>query len=219
MEVKLINITDNATELIYKAYRTCYSKDIFEEITVPKYKEKMNNWIKEKIDLGHESPLEHVSMTFSITGLSRAAQQQLTRHRTSKFSVQSQRYVDGNNFGFAVPELDYITDETTKYVIKEHYKRLFETSKKQYNDLIKMGVKKEDARNILPIATTGNILVTMDLRNFRNFLGQRLCKHAQSEIRELANEMCKLVKAHVNFVDYKVLRCQQELCYECKEKF
>lgn len=206
MKVELINITNNPIETIYKAYRICYSKGGFNEIKIPS-KEKMIEFIKPLMAENHTSPLEHVSFTFNIEGISRACLAQITRHRTGKFNVQSQRYVDGSNFDFVIPDLSYIEDNTKKYVLEEHYKNIFKTLSFQYEQLLMQGIKKEDARAILPQATTCNMLVTFDLNNFRKMCNQRLCNHAQKEIREMSRLMMNLVKEHIPFADYKVMNC------------
>lgn len=221
MKVKLIDITENPVEKIYKCYRICYSKDCFEEIKVPvldtgeKDMNKMRDFILPLMEEFHTSPLEHVSFSFSIGGLSRAALAQLTRHRTFKFNVQSQRYVNGSNFNFVMPDLAYMEDKEAKEAADRLVDHIFKCSKLEYENLVSMGVKKEDARAILPQATTCNLVVTMDLNNFRNFLRQRLCSHAQKEIRQLAREMNKQVKKHIPFSDHKVLLCQQGICDLC----
>lgn len=217
MRVELIDINNNPTEKIFKSYRICYSSNRYEDIA-SKSEEEMIKFIKPYMDEGHTSPLEHVSVTFSIEGISRACLAQLTRHRTGKFNVQSQRYVDADNFDFLIPDLSYIEDEDERKLIKKCIKNKFTMIKDEYKNLIDWGIKKEDARAILPQATTCNLIVTFDLNNFRKFLNQRLCVHAQKEIRDLAKEMNKLVKEHVPFVDYKVLRCQQGLCKTCIDK-
>lgn len=213
MKVRLININNNALEEIYKAYRVCYSKYSYEDIKVPSMND-MVAFICDKIDRGHFSPLEHINVTFSIEGCSRVLQQQLTRHRTGKFSIQSQRYVNADNFNFVTPNIDYMPSDE-RNVSEEYFKQLYSLLKDAYDNLIKLGVEEEDARYILPLATTGQIIMTMDLRNLRNFLNQRLCKHAQTEIRELASAMIELIKPRIPFVDYKVLNCQKGLCTEC----
>ena len=164
----------------------------------------------------HSSPLEHVSFSFAIEGISRACLAQLTRHRTFKFNVQSQRYVEGKNFDFVMPDLSYITHFSSRIHSREIIEEVFDSIRDCYDTLITLGVKKEDARAILPQATTCNLVVTMDLNNFRNFLRQRLCVHAQKEIRELSQEMVKLLKPYIPFVDHKVLLCQRGLCNHCK---
>lgn len=122
-------------------------------------------------------------------------------------NCQSQRYVDGSNFDFVIPDLSYIEDNTKKYVLEEHYKNIFKTLSFQYEQLLMQGIKKEDARAILPQATTCNMLVTFDLNNFRKMCNQRLCNHAQKEIREMSRLMMNLVKEHIPFADYKVMNC------------
>lgn len=223
VKVNLVQITQNPIEMIYRAYRICYSKVPFEEVKIPSTKDgavdnqKMIDFIKPLMAEQHTSPLEHVSCTFSIQGLSRAALAQITRHRTGKFNVQSQRYVDGSNFSFIMPNLDYVEDEDKKILAATMLMNSYEESKEMYQELVELGVKKEDARSVLPQSTTCNLVVTFDVNNFRNFLRQRMCKAAQQEIREVALEMNRLVKEYVPFVDYKVLLCQQGLCDRCSK--
>lgn len=216
MKVSLIDITNNPIEKIYKAYRICYSKDSWDNIKIKSEKE-MCDFIVPLMMEQHTSPLEHVSFSFTIEGISRACLAQLTRHRTFKFNVQSQRYVDGSNFDFVMPNLDYLSEDK-KIVMAMTLSDYFEEQKQVYKDLIDFGIKKEDARAILPQATTCNLIVTMDLNNFRNFLRQRKCIHAQKEIRELAFTMIDLLKPHIPFVDHKVLLCEQGLCSKCLDK-
>ena len=57
-------------------------------------------------DMGHESPLEHVSFTFAVEGVSRALSHQLVRHRIASYSQQSQRYVDlEDTFEYITPTI------------------------------------------------------------------------------------------------------------------
>lgn len=217
MKVSLIDITNNPIEKIYKAYRICYSKDSWDNIKIKSEKE-MCDFIVPLMMEQHTSPLEHVSFSFTIEGISRACLAQLTRHRTFKFNVQSQRYVDGSNFEFVMPNLDYVKHFSSKIQAKDIIEDVFKDLSELYDELITLGVKKEDARAILPQATTCNLIVTMDLNNFRNFLRQRKCIHAQKEIRELAFTMIDLLKPHIPFVDYKVLLCEQGLCSKCLDK-
>lgn len=207
MKVNLIDITTNPIEKIYKSYRICYSKDIFENVKI-KSQEEMIDFILPLVELGHTSPLEHVSFTFSIEGISRACLAQLTRHRMFKFNVQSQRYVDAKHFGCEMPSSIALNEEAS-YVFMDFINGVMEA----YKDLQNLGIPKEDARSILPQATTCNLVVTCDLHNFRNFLRQRLCKEAQEEIRELADRMNSQVKKYIPFVDHKVLLCGK--CGKC----
>lgn len=218
MKLFLEDINNKPIEKIYKSFRICYSKLPYRHVQVPTLNsgeidyEKMINFIKPLMAEMHTSPLEHVSVTFSVEGMSRACLAQLTRHRTFRFSCQSQRYVDGNNFDFVLEDLDYIEDEAKRVQAKEKLKEAFLKEKEMYQELIDLGVKKEDARGVLGQSTTCNLVFTCDLNNLRNFLRQRMCSHAQREIREMAKQMCIMVKEHVPFIDYKVMLCQQGIC-------
>ncbi|AEI74475.1 thymidylate synthase [Clostridium phage phiCP13O] len=217
MKVSLIDITNNPIEKIYKAYRICYSKDSWDNIKIKSEKE-MCDFIVPLMMEQHTSPLEHVSFSFAIEGISRACLAQLTRHRTFKFNVQSQRYINAENFSVVMPDLSYIGDKEKEQMTREYMWSMYEEIFDLYKVMVRNGVKKEDARAILPQATTCNLIVTMDLNNFRNFLRQRKCIHAQKEIRELAFTMIDLLKPHIPFVDYKVLLCEQGLCSKCLDK-
>lgn len=216
MKVTLKRITQNPVDMIYNAYRICYASSI-DNITLIKHSSynAKEDFIVPLMKDGHTSPLEHVSVTFQIEGISRACLSQLTRHRTGKYNVQSQRYVNCKHFGFVIPKLDNLNDKSkvkADSLINNH----FNNSYNLYNELVELGLKKEDARSVLPINTDCNLYATFDLNNFRKFLQQRTCTHAQDEIRELAFEMLKLVQEYVPFIGLYTLRCQMGLCKECK---
>lgn len=217
MKVELIDITPNPIEKIFKSYRICYSAKGWNDIKIKSDKE-MCDFVMPFMLEGHLSPLEHVSFSFAIEGISRACLAQLTRHRTFKFNVQSQRYINAENFSVVMPDLSYIGDKEKEQMTREYMWSMYEEIFDLYKVMVRNGVKKEDARAILPQATTCNLIVTMDLNNFRNFLRQRKCIHAQKEIRELAFTMIDLLKPHIPFVDYKVLLCEQGLCSKCLDK-
>lgn len=127
---------------------------------------------------GHDSVLEHVSMTFLITGISRACSHQLVRHRMASYTQKSQRYVKENG-GFVF--VQGMNDDMLKV-----YSDAMNNAYSAYKELIKLGMPKEDARYVLPNATTTSLYVTMNGRSIRHFLKLRLDKSAQWEIRKLA---------------------------------
>lgn len=215
MEAKLLNVTKNPIGLIYKAYRVCYSKFDYDELmracpNIPTAHvlkldkededaiQKQMNFISDKCKLSmktpHTSPLEHVSMTWYLKDVPRYVMAQLTRHRTGKFNVQSQRYVNAEAFGFDMPDLQYL-DDVQREAASAGIKLISETLIDAYEKLIELGVRKEDARTILPEATTCNMIVTMDLGNFVKYLAQRLDKSAQGRHRELAGLMLNAVES------------------------
>jgi thymidylate synthase (FAD) len=98
--------------------------------------------------------------------------------------VQSKRYVDHKKgeFKFIMPE--GLTDRA--YGMLEHH---WEDSLSMYQDLMNLGVKKEDARAVLPANTSTKMYITGNLQGFMSFFKLRLNSHAQKEIRKLANIM------------------------------
>lgn len=216
MEVKILTYTQEPVETIYRAYKQCYAPGTATEIKIPSYKE-MEEFIKKWGGKGHLSPWEHISFTFSIEGVSRALTHQLVRHRIASYNQKSQRYTSGENFEFVMPKLDYITNKKDRLKARGIIIDMMKGIQKQYRILTEMGLKNEDARCILPNATTSNIIVTMNLRAFRHFYEERSCKHAQAEIRELANRMMELVKEIIPFADYKAKKCGIT-CFECANK-
>ena len=137
---------------------------------------------------GHESVLEHAVFTFRITGLSRAALAQLTRHRLASFSVQSQRYVKLTDWHAVVPS----TVASSPFA--EKAEKMLRDSMALYQEMVDAGLPAEDARYFTPQAITTDLVVTMNARELRHFFSLRCCNRAQWEIRHLADEMLKLCK-------------------------
>ena len=191
MKVTLLSHTKDIESLIAAAARTCYSKDTTEQIfeTMADDPEKNRQFIQRLRDMGHESPLEHVSFTFGIDGVSRALTHQLVRHRVASYSQQSQRYVSGTKFDFVTPP-SIIKNPSLQLA----YSKFLMQSMEMYEALTANGIPKEDARYLLPNATTSNIVVTMNVRELLHFFSVRCCTRAQWEIRELAWKMLDLCK-------------------------
>ena len=103
MNVTLIEYTPNPEKIVAAAAKLCYSDSGCENIMEGLDNDKTAAFVKMLSDMGHESPIEHVSFTFGIEGVSRALLAQITRHRHASFSVQSQRYVKKDNFVYIIP--------------------------------------------------------------------------------------------------------------------
>lgn len=200
MKVTLVDYPRNADYKAYCAAKVCYSADGFDEIwgrtamVLPKDEDpetdKALKLLQGIVRAGHGSVLEHCTFTFSIEGISRACSHQLIRHRIASYSQQSQRYVRGEFFDYVTPKS--ITDGGT--LLLEKYDEFMDETMKFYTQMVNSGIPKEDARYILPNATTTNIVVTMNARELLHFIGLRMDKRAQWEIRELAKEMLRQVK-------------------------
>src|SRR6266571_1592908 len=113
----------------------------------------------------HGSVLEHAVWNLLITGVSRALTHELVRHRAGfGYSQLSQRYVD---------------ESEARYVVPPRYRRKW---------------ARQAARSNLPNACETKIFVTGNSRAWRHFLEQRGSPHADTEIRLLAVEICKVLK-------------------------
>ena len=112
MQVKLIDYASDPLEKLYAAFRTCYSADspieIWDKIEAEKIsREKIREFIGERLKTGHASPLEQVVFWFAIAGVSRSLSHQFVRHRIGiSFEQQSQRYVKfkQDRLAFVMPD-------------------------------------------------------------------------------------------------------------------
>lgn len=201
--VELLAYTPNALELVYAAFRQCYH-DGFAADMWPKLlngeilRAQQAEFVTRILESGHVSPIEHVSFTFALSGVSRALTHQLVRHRLASYSQQSQRYVDASNFDYIMPPA-----VARNPAAKERFIRFMEESGAAYRELKALleadgrGAKAgEDARFVLPQAAQTRIVASMNCRTLLNFFEQRCCMRAQWEIRATADamlEQCKTV--------------------------
>ncbi|MCI8623982.1 MAG: FAD-dependent thymidylate synthase [Provencibacterium sp.] len=211
--VTLISHTPDPVRTIAAAAKLCYSKSDIPTLLDNLDDQKAEDFVRMLLSLGHESPLEHVSFTFGIEGVSRAFLAQITRHRIASYSVQSQRYVDMSGFQTVVPPAIAANAEAAA-----EYARCIEQCRESYQkiagllapqraaELIAEGVPEkeahkradklagEDARFVLPNACDTRMVVTMNTRSLYNFFRHRCCNRAQWEIHAVADEMLRLVR-------------------------
>ncbi|MCX5668814.1 MAG: FAD-dependent thymidylate synthase [Candidatus Omnitrophica bacterium] len=194
MNVKLLEMSQNAISLIYVACRQCYSEkfagDVFLDATLDL--KKQEEFVKSIVASGHMSPLEHVKFSFAIQGVSRALTHQLVRHRIASFSQQSQRYVKEKDFDFIIPPSIEKNSQA-----KNEFEKLMTTIQQSYTKLLELlgqdnisgETANQDVRFVLPQAAETKIVVTMNCRELLHFFQHRCCSRAQWEIRQLANKM------------------------------
>jgi thymidylate synthase (FAD) len=147
--------------------------------------------LRDALEKGHVSVIEHAVFTFSIEGISRAASHQLVRHRLASYTQQSQRYVtlhDSNPF--IIPHT-ILKNKKASSLMKSQAS----DARITYKKLLDMGIPREDARFILPTATRTNIILTMNARELLHFFALRCCQRTQWELRDVAWTMLKLVKS------------------------
>jgi len=187
MKVELIRHTENAEELIAAAARVCYTSDKASDMLEKINQETIDKMIKVAMDNHHDSILEHISFTFLIEDVSRALTHQLVRHRLCTFHQRSQRYVEVDDLlnNYVAPES--IRDNTEAKMTFEY---ALDTIAACYKRLIdEFNIPKEDARYLLPNATTSQLIMTTNARNLIHIFGLRCCNRAQNEIHELADHM------------------------------
>ena len=213
MQVQILAHTPDPEKVVAMAAKLCYSDKTIGELGDSLDEEAINKFIKRLIDLGHESPVEHVSFTFGIEGVSRALLAQITRHRIASFSVQSQRYVGMKNFEYVLPpEIESIPEAKEEFLkameedaehyeslrtklISGHFKKNLEAGMDEAS--ARRAAEKqanEDARFVLPNACTTRLIVTMNVRELFKFFSLRCCNRAQWEIRAVADEMLRQVR-------------------------
>ena len=201
MKVKLLNITPNAEEHIVQIARVSSSR-----------KDKKSNaagLLAYLVRHKHWSPFEHSHATFEIE-TSKAIGIQLIRHRSFSFQEFSQRYQDVNKVGsiFEPIELREQCEDNRQssteiinpgikveggnipasYLIDD----LLNQSQKLYDNLLKAGVAREQARMILPLCTNTKIQMTGSIRSWVHFLELRDDSHAQKEIQLIAREIKRI---------------------------
>lgn len=205
MKVKLLTHTKDPEKTVAAAAKLCYSKSDISTLMDGLTDEKVANFLEKLSNLGHASPLEHASFTFGIEGVSRSFLAQISRHRIASFSVQSQRYVDMDNADHVVPKEIYDAGYSAVRLYEESVKNSFNNYNELKEELAKKyiaeGMKEspakkkaqEDARYLLPEACCTRMIVTMNARELNHFFNLRCCNRASREIREVAEEMLKLV--------------------------
>ena len=196
-----VNWEGEATELermVEYAGRVCYmSYHNPAKRTTDTY---ISNILKQK----HYSVLEHSNITVLIEGVSRSLTHELVRHRHLSFSQLSQRYVDESECSFVIPpaiieDAEAFSDwyEDIKD-IPEKYKRLsdrlYEKNATITEKTLRRKVAREAARSVLPNCTETKLVVTGNIRAWRDVLVLRGSTHAEREIRRLAVALLKQFK-------------------------
>ena len=173
LRVSILQATPNPVSMIGVIAGKCYGK------SDPSHKR-----VERCVANGHTSILEHAIVTFDIDGISRICSHQLVRHRMASYTQASQRYIKEDSVNIVIPDKIYDGKDAEVIFMDAKIK-----SEEAYHKLLSIGVPAEDARFILPQASSTSIVVTMNARSLFNFFSLRQDSHAQWEIRKLAFEM------------------------------
>jgi thymidylate synthase (FAD) len=196
MRVKLIDFAREPMQKLYAAFRTCYSSEtpieIWDKIKSEKIsKEKIREFILERLKTGHASPLEQIVFWFGISNVSRSLSHQFVRHRIGiSFEQQSQRYVK-----FKQDKLAYVLPGSwTRAGLESEFSDLLSKTSELYAKALKLGVPAEDARFVLPNAAPTNFHVMVNFAEMLHICDLRLCVRAQWEIRRMVAMMRAEIK-------------------------
>lgn len=164
---------------IEKAGRTCYKSE--NRIT----EESAENFVRTLIERGHESVLEHESITVRFI-CDRGVSHEIVRHRIASFSQESTRYCNysGNRFGNQITFIKpcFLEEGTGGYKL---WKQAMFVAEKEYFELLNWGCTPQEARSVLPNSTKTEVVMTANLREWRHFLKLRTAKAAHPQMREL----------------------------------
>jgi len=188
LRVVLISYTPNPEKVVAAAIRQCRSSIGADKILSELRDDDVKRLIRNCIEMGHLSPIEHASFTFLIEGISRVTSHQLVRHRIASYSQQSHRVVKIDPKNFVIPPSIESNPEAKK-IFMEALNQCMEA----YEKLLSLGISREDARYIVPQAVGTSIVVTMNARELLHFFSLRLMVDSQWEIREMAKLMLREV--------------------------
>ena len=143
------------------------------------------------IKLGHESILEHINLTYSIRGISRACLQEVSRHRHLSLSVESTRhtlkkYLDNEDEWWP----DCFSEYPASYLVDWIYKIA-----EEYPDM-----PNDELKYYLPEFWPTNLVLTSNVRELRHILDLRTAPQALKEFRDLAHAMFEAVPEEFRYL-------------------
>lgn len=170
----------------------------------------LSGYLNHILEVGHFSILEHASVTFYVTGVSRTLTHELVRHRHLSYSQLSQRYVDAaTGVGLVIPPAVLALGDTAEYSLAE--KAIDEANEatlsayRKIQELLEADgvhgkLANQAARAVLMGMTETRIVVTGNYRAWMNFLLRRDDMAADEEIRDLARMIGHQLAVHAPYV-------------------
>jgi len=179
---------------IERAGRTAYKSE--HKIT-PDSAEK---FVKMILDLGHESVIEHEKVTVRVI-CDRGISHEIVRHRIASYTQESTRFCNYSKgrFGNEITVIKpcFWDDGSKEYKI---WRDAMENAERAYMELIKLGAKPEEARSVLPNSLKTEIVITMNLREWRHFFKLRTSKRAHPQMREVATSLLQAFKERIPII-------------------
>lgn len=179
---------------IERAGRVCYKSE--DKITP----ESSKKFIQNILSSGHESVIEHEKISVRII-CDRGVTHEIVRHRIASYSQESTRYCNYTKDKFG-KELTFIKpcfwDESSEmYKLWLSEMQMIEFT---YNKLIALGAKPQEARAVLPNSLKTEIIVTMNLREWRHFFKLRTSERAHPQMREIAQMLLEKFREQIDVI-------------------
>lgn len=195
VEVISMNSYEDILKKLEKIGRVCYKSE--DRIT----EDSAETFIRGILKRGHESVIEHENVTLRIT-CDRGVTHEIVRHRVASYSQESTRYCNYSNekFGNQISVIDIATGfsydlnqekDKMKYRI---WNEAMEYAEKKYFEMLEAGATPQEARSILPNSLKTEIVMTMNLREWRHFIRLRMAAGAHPQMREVTTVIYELFK-------------------------
>ena len=176
---------DDAIMLIEKGGRVCYKSE--NKIK----RDSAKTFIRNILKRGHESVIEHVSVTVRVI-CDRGVSHEIVRHRIASYSQESTRYCNyaddkfGNEITVILPcFFEFLNYENDNYRYSVWYNAC-KRAEDAYNILISKGASPQEARSVLPNSLKTEMFITMNLREWRHFFRLRCSPAAHPQMRQIA---------------------------------
>ena len=176
---------------IEKIGRVCYKSE--DRITT----ESAGKFIQSILKRGHESVIEHISVSMRVV-CDRGVTHEIVRHRIASYSQESTRYCNysGNRFGNELTFIKPCFFEPGSDAYKLWLESM-EYAEKIYLAMISGGAEPQQARSVLPNSLKTELIMTMNLREWRHFIRLRTAKASHPQMREIAYMMLSLLKESI----------------------
>ena len=202
----IIETAINGNEILKqteKIGRTCYkSEDRITDDSAVRFVSKL-------IKNGHEAMIEHNAITVRFV-CDRGVSHEIVRHRLASYGQESTRYCNYSNdkFGNEINTIDisggvtldtkmnnYSSDKIK--LIMDEWILAMEDAERHYLKMIELGATPQIARGVLPTSLKTEIVVTMNLREWRHFFKLRTAISSHPQMRELAIPLLEEFKKYL----------------------
>jgi thymidylate synthase (FAD) len=194
---------------IEKIARTCYKSEGKIE---PGSAERL---LVKLIERGHEAMLEHAILTVRCT-CDRGVSHELVRHRIASYAQESTRYCNyaQDKFGHEISVVPMMTGLTEAQIERRHL--LWKHIEDVYMAEIEEKVPPEQARDNLPTCLKTEIVVTLNLREWRHFFTLRTAKTAHPQMRKLAIALLDYFRDELRVaVVFDDIQPKEAICCRC----